>query len=231
MKAFSCFKLMHISNDTNQILLISILLISTVAWSNDTQWNEEVSDNKKTVITWSITERTDSNGETGPVIEYTAVTVDSLNIRQCILTMKDVSNHKIIFEKEESKIIKTLSENKWIVYLYNDSPWPLSDFDMVNTMTFTIDSTGNQASFHLQATPTQYKMIPDVNRQKEYSVTYQFRDLKDGRVEITTRAKMVPPISVPIWMINAAFPGAEFDMIDRFIELVNQAQIEIVNAK
>ncbi|MGL1937009.1 MAG: hypothetical protein OCD01_18425 [Fibrobacterales bacterium] len=231
MKAFSCFSVMHVSTYPNILVALGILLASTGAWASDEQWNEAVSDNKKTTIKWSITERTDSNGETDPIIEYTAVTIDSLNMQHCISTMKDISKHKIIFEKKESNIVKTISENEWIVYLYNDSPWPLSDFDMVNKMTYSIDSTGTEASFHLQSAPSLYKKAKDVNRQKEYTVTYSFRDLKDGRVKITTLAKMVPPISVPMWMLNVAFPGAEFDMIDRFINLVNLEQIQMVKIK
>jgi hypothetical protein len=55
-------------------------------------------------------------------------------------------------------------------------------------------------------------------------VTYVFKDLGNGQVETAVSSKMTPAITVPLWMIEAAFPGAGANVIRRIVKLAKNNQ-------
>jgi hypothetical protein len=144
-------------------------------------------------------------------------------MQNLIAVLKDVSKHKDFQDDKESRIVQTLSENEWIVYYYTEVPWPFSDSDCVAKMTFSEDTTEKTAMFTFAAAPDMFEK-QKVKRMTYYDMTYAFKEVGSGNVEITVTAQMSPVESVPRWMIKAAFPDVAVDVVRKLVQFAKESE-------
>ena len=154
-------------------------------------------------------------------MEYVATTTDKVSVDKCVSIMKDISKHKVFMGEDGIKLVQTLGENEWVIYYYFNSPWPLPDSDVVNRMVFSQDSASKAAVFTLTAEPAMYPK-QKVRRANYYNVTYKFKDLGDGRAEVTSTAEITPAIELPNWMMRAAFPGFAANILKKIMILAKE---------
>jgi len=160
----------------------------------------------------NISNRTDENGDKVQLIEYIATTTASVSMQNCISVLKDVSKHKEFQDDKVSKIVKTISDHEWVVYYYTDAPWPMPNSDTVALMNFSEDATKKTATFTFTAAPSMFEE-KGVKRMTYYNVTYAFKDVGNGNVEMTMTSKMSPVIKAPGWMIGRWFPEGPADIL------------------
>jgi hypothetical protein len=198
--------------------ILGMIFLNTSIFAQADEWKTAKLDDGKITVQYNISTRIDENGEEVQLIEDTTTTADSLSIQNCILVMKDVSKHKEFTDDQISEKVKTISDSEWVVYYYTDNPWPIANSDCVSRMTFFEDTTKKTAVFKFTAAPFEYKEV-DVERMTYYDVMYSFKDLGNGKVEITMTGKTTPPVKVPLWIIRLAFPEAPASALRKFVKL------------
>jgi len=203
-----------------QIMLVvaSMMFLSVNVFAETKEWKTEVLDNGKTTIQWSISK--DDYGM--PVIEYVATSTAKVGIQQLISVLKDAEKHKVFNDDKDSKTLKALSGNEWIIYYYHAAPWPLTDSETVAKMVFAEDAVKKVASFKVNVDPNiKHPRKKNVNRMAVLDVTYTFKDVGNGNVDITIASKSVAPIKVPGWIISGMFPDMPADTINGIVKLAN----------
>jgi len=199
-----------------------MLLIAISAKAQSIDWKTEKSEDGKITVTSKISERIDEESNQVQLVEYVATTIANVSFQNCVAIMKDISNHKAILNEEISEKLKTLSENEWLIYYYFDAPWPIPNSDCVSKMIFTEDIINRMATFSLTAVPTLYEK-KDVKRVRYYNVKYTFKDLGDGKVKLTSIAKLTPAINAPEWLIRGFFPEGPARYLHRILVLAKSA--------
>jgi hypothetical protein len=204
-------------------IIISIsFFINTNAFAQGTEWKTEKSDDGKITVVSKISQRTDEEANEVQLIEYVATTIANVSMQSCISIMKDISKHKEILNEEISEKVKTISDNEWLIYYYFDAPWPLPNSDCVSKMNFSEDVTNGIVTFTLTAEPSMYEK-KDVKRLTYYNVTYIFKDIGNGQVEMTSIARLTPVIKVPEWFVRSFFPDGPVRYLQRLLLLAKSA--------
>ncbi|MBD3356852.1 MAG: hypothetical protein GF363_06830 [Chitinivibrionales bacterium] len=193
-------------------------MISTiaVAFAAAPKWKTGTSKDGKITAIYRIGHRIDENGKRFPLIEYRATTIDNVSMQRCIAVMKDVSNHKEFHDEEISKTVKTVSDNEWIIYYYNEGAGPFPNSDAVYRMKLSEDSSSGSAVFTLGAEPTMHE-AKEAKRIRYADISYEFKDLGNDTTKVTIATKMSPPFKVPAWILKAAFPKVAFTIVRNFV--------------
>ncbi|MCF7921566.1 MAG: hypothetical protein K9M55_02580 [Candidatus Marinimicrobia bacterium] len=186
------------------------------------EWKMKTYDNGNIVVNYSVEELTDENGKKVPLMQYSAVTIDSLSMQKCISVLSDVPKHKIFLAEGSSEILKTVSDTDWIVYYYYNPIWPFPKSDCVARMTMSKNDLNTTAIFSLTAAPTLYKER-NIERFTLYDLTYEFNDLGNGLVEVKTTTKMIPAIPVPLWLVKVACPSGAKGILKRLVNLIKKS--------
>ncbi|MBJ7428928.1 MAG: hypothetical protein JHD28_08235 [Bacteroidia bacterium] len=200
------------------ILIVSNAIVTKNATAQTKQWKTDVVDKGKISVKSLISERNEGD-KTLPLIEYIATTVENVNYQKCILTIKDVSKHNQFLDLKTNFLVKKINENESVIYYCFSAPWPFTPTDCVAKMIFEEDKVKKTAVFTLTCAPFLHQST-DYLRFKYYHKVYTFKDLGNGKVEITINAKMSPPVSVPLWLIRSGFPDIAADIIRKFVLMV-----------
>lgn len=200
----------------NGLMILIIIIANNLAIAQTKIWKTESIDEGKIVIKSCVSERKDGT-TTLPLIEYVATTSANVNYQKCLAILKDINKHKSFLDLKSAFQVKEINETESIIYYCFNTPWPFTPTDCVNKMTFNEDKIKKTANFNLQCSPNSYKQT-DYKRFSIYSVIYTFKDLGNGKVEITINACMSPPVSVPLMMIRVGFPGIASDIVKKIIK-------------
>jgi hypothetical protein len=207
-----------------QLIMYIVCLGSTIS-AQVKEWKTETTDGGKITVQYCISQHTDVNGRKITTIEDHTMIVDSISMQSCISLMKNISKHKEFTGDYISEIVKTMSDSEWIVYYYSKNPWPIANSDCVAKMVFCENKAAKTAVFTLTAEPSGYKKV-SVNRMTHYNVTYSFKDMGNGQVEIIITGKTSPPVKVPLCIIKSAFPEAPAGALRKFVKLLKQEKNE-----
>lgn len=202
-------------------LLTSLIFISFGLSAQEKDCTTKELDNSEIIVKYCFSKFLDEDGNDLLLIEDSTITEAQIDFEKCVFLMKDVQKHKLFTGDSESRIVKTISDNEWIIYYYTNNPWPVKNSDCVSRMTFTENKDEKIAIFELVATPLEYEK-GDVKRMQHFNVIYTFKDLGDGKVRITMRGKSSPPVKVPMWLIKSAFPKAPASAVRDIVKLVKE---------
>ena len=196
-------------------LACAILAVAALAAQD---WKTARLDDGKISVRYRISERNSESGDKVPLIEDISTTIAEVNLSSCVSLMKDLPKHKDFTGDYSSEVIKVISGNEWIIYYYTRNPWPIPDSDCVAIMSFSENTERGTADFKLSAAPDLLEGRK-VNRMSFFDFAYSFRNLGNGTVGIVVTGRTSPPVKVPLWLINSAFPGAPADGIRKFVKL------------
>lgn len=202
-------------------LLTSLIFISFGLSAQEKDCTTKKLDNSEIIVKYCFSKFLDENGNDLLLIEDSTITEAQIDFEKCVFLMKDVQKHKLFTGDSESRIVKTISDNEWIIYYYTNNPWPVKNSDCVSRMTFTENKDEKIAIFELVAAPLEYEK-GDVKRMQHFNVIYTFKDLGDGKVRITMRGKSSPPVKVPMWLVKSAFPKAPASAVRDIVKLVKE---------
>ena len=204
----------------NKMILIKFLLLFQCLYmqAQDAEWNTSSSKDGKVEVKYRFSYQMESNDREILIIEDITTMRDILDFNKCISLMKNVSRHKEFNGDFITKKVRDVSDSAFIIYYYSKNPWPIANSDCVSKMTYRIDSTEKMAEFILTAAPNEYPM-DHVSRMTYFDVSYLFKDLGDGIVEIIVKGKTSPPVKVPFWLIKSAFPFAPAKALRKFAKL------------
>ncbi|WP_157493953.1 hypothetical protein [Fulvivirga imtechensis] len=207
-------------HQTGVILLCIMLFNTCLTVAQSRKWESATSKDGKIATKYSISTRSDENGNDVALIESVTTATEKINMDRCIELMKDVSKHKFFHSDDSSTVVKTISENEWIIYYYTEGTFFTPDADGVYTLTFTEDKSNKTADFTIQAVPTLLERT-EAKRFTYLNKGYSFEDMKDGTVRITMTTRLSPAFRVPGWIMNMAFPHTFFDVMQKFINLAH----------
>lgn len=203
------------------VLLAFAMFLSAEAAAQAKDWKTVKSDNDAFTTRYLISERTEENGQRVPLIEYEVTTTAAVRMEDCVALMKDVPRHKALGIADASKEVGSTDGNESVVYYYLNAPWPLPDSDIVVRMAFAEDAAEKTAVFTQVAAPSLYEP-KKVRRFKHYDMAYRFKDLGEGRTEVTLTASMSPAMKVPQWMLKAAFPESAVKVVRNIVKLAGK---------
>jgi len=209
-------------NLEKQIIGIILIFISSNIFAQTSEWTTEKTKDGTIKVVSKISKRIDDIDGEVQLIEYVATTIANVSMKSCISIMKDISKHKEILNEEVSELLETISDNEWLVYYYFDAPWPIPNSDCVTKMSFLEDRINKIATFNIIAEPSSYG-LKNVKRLNYYNVSYIFKDLENGSVEITSTAKLTPAIQAPDWIVKNFFPDGPARYIQRLLVLAKSA--------
>lgn len=180
-------------------------------------WTTQTTDDSITVR--SCVSDTTFNGKSRQLIEYIAYTTLVADYEACANVLKNMDNHKHIFENTEScRKIKEISSTEWLIYYYLDLPWPVPNADAVHNMKFSTTTDNNATVYYLTATPNQLK-DKGITRIQFSNSVYKFKKAGDKKVAISIRTKSIPATEAPDWMVSMWFPDGPADMIKNIVKL------------
>ena len=158
-------------------------------------------------------------GDIVPLIEYAATAILNADMQKCITVIKNIPRHKsFLRDVKECTLIKSISTSESVVYYSFNAPWPFSNYDCVSIMSFTEDTKTKTAIFTQTAEPTLFKKTAD-DRLIETDITYQFKDVGAGKIEINITGKMSHLIKIPLWMLRGTMPNHPADVIHKIVNL------------
>lgn len=202
------------------VLMICIIFFNTDIIAQTKEWKTAKTKDGKISAKYNISTRTNEAGEEVPLIESVTNATEKISIEKCIALMKNVSKHKDFHGDDVSKTIKSLSENKWVIYYYTEGNMFTPDADGVYTMTSAEDPSGKTTVFTIAATPTLIEK-KDMKRVSYLNEVVSFKDLGNGTTQITMTSNMSPAFQVPAWILKMSFPDALYDVMQKFIKLAH----------
>lgn len=194
-----------------KVLAFVFMLTTVLAFGQEGDWKTEVSKDGKVTVKSHI-----EDTESGKHIFYISqTTTNQVSLDQLEAFMRNSSNHKDFLENtEESKEVKKVDENSWIMYLYFDAPWPMPNSDAVQK--FTVNRTASTLTITGKSSINDYKKT-DVDRMSTNNISYQFVQKADKTIEITVTSDFEPIGSVPEFLLKSWFPKGPANIVKRLI--------------
>ncbi len=112
----------------------------------------------------------------------------------------------------EARLVERVSDDVLISYSINDSPWPVSDRDIVLRNALERNSDGS-VRIVITALPGKVEQVKSVVRMTYFEGYYLIKPLAQGQVEVTYQAIFDPAGSIPAWMANMAVVDTPFDLL------------------
>lgn len=104
------------------------------------------------------------------------------------------------------------SDSEIISYSLNDSPWPVSDRDLVLRNTIKRAADGS-ITILLKALTGKVPEKSGIVRMTFYEGFYQISPKGNGQVEVVYQALLDPAGSIPAWMANMAVVDTPYDLL------------------
>ncbi len=207
------------TNNAFLLIIFSLLLSPYVSIANQPTWNKEITDDG-IVVHYRITD-TIINDEVFSLLHYKAQSKVSSSYKNCINVLKNAENYRSIFDyTKESKTIKTLGANEWLIYFYLDMPWPMSDSDAAYKMKLTQHNQSKSTCIEMISSPDMMPM-QKVKRATIGHSKYLVEQIEKEHVRLSIETLSVPVSETPDWMVKAWFPEGPAKIIRRIEEMAN----------
>ena len=201
------------------LFLFGIIFFSLPVFAQAEGWESVKTSDGRISVKSRVSEWADKNGNTYPLIEYTAISIDELNYESCIAVMRDVTKHNKFLDVKICEKTNIFSENEWLNYYVFNAPWPFPSTDCVVKVNSAEDSTLKKAVFTMEAAPDLMKST-DLKRFELYNFTYSFKELATNKIEVTITSKMALTTSVPLFLLRASFPGSAAEPLQKLLNLI-----------
>ena len=106
----------------------------------------------------------------------------------------------------------------WYYYSRIDMPWPMDDRDVVGKVTG--GQSGAIYTSHTVAAPERTPEVDGVVRITDFDVDTSYRDLGEGRTEVTYQLHSEPGGKVPDWLVNLFVDKGPVETMTRLRDLV-----------
>jgi len=207
------------------ILFLSTILLGTTLSAQTDEWKTATSKNGKVTAKYHFSTRVNEDGDNVPLVQAITSTKTDIGIENCISLMKNVSKHKDFRGEKISRLIKTVSENEWLIYYYDDKRLITPSVDGSYKMILAEDKQNKTVTFTITADPTLIKKT-DASRITYVQEIYSFRELENGQLEITIKTTASPGFKVPAILMKKAFPKKLFDTMEKFIQVSSMEKKE-----
>jgi hypothetical protein len=186
------------------------------AQSTETAW--ERIDEDEGITTW----KHEVPGQLVP--GFRGQVIISSDIETVRLAIEDVKSHtKWMHRCAESTMLKPLSEVESLVYNRTDSPWPVSDRDVVLKTKRVVNGEGDEVLLAFQNTKSELKPEQDgVVRMPKLVGFYKLAKLKDGRTKVTYQVEADVGGSLPDWIVKHVVKEMPFETLSKLRDRVSK---------
>lgn len=145
----------------------------------------------------------------------TTITYGSLDKAEKVL--KDFENYKNWQPNcATSKVLKKLSEHKYIAYMTFDAPWPVSDRDLY--IEFTFIKTKSSLKVVSKALPNYQAVKDDFVRIPMSSGIWNITKKEKGALFIQNIGHSSPGGNIPSWLNNSVVEEMPLETMGNFIK-------------
>lgn len=183
--------------------------------STPLQWKEVYNKNKTTLHT-CFPKVKNNLGSEDAVFNWKLSSIQNSDFEKCIKIIENISLHKDIYDLKTSKLISESDSTK-VAWYYIDSPWPLSDLDIVRTISSKYDKKNSIFISNQLSTPKAYK-DKGVKRFNISDIYYKITKLSTTKTKIEIRGKFIP-LGVPDVLAKSWFPKGPVKIIDKIVKL------------
>jgi len=125
----------------------------------------------------------------------------------------------------ESILIKAVSETEKFIYVYNDTPFPIKDRDVVVHVFWSKDKETNRVSMRSSAVKLEESeqlkpMIGSAVRLTDAVSQWHFTPLDDGYVLVENFAHIDPNGPTPAWITNLLLVESPFKTMKNMREII-----------
>lgn len=117
----------------------------------------------------------------------------------------------------ESYLHERISQTEAHIYTHSNLPFPVKDRDMVAIMKWTQDSSTLEVIMESEATTGVMDEVRGRVRLIDGEVSWHFKPLGSGRVEVTNHAHIDPNGPLPGWLVNLLLVDTPFETLKSFI--------------
>ncbi len=120
----------------------------------------------------------------------------------------------------ESYIIKQISNTESYVYTHNSMPFPVTDRDVVSLVKWHQNPKTYEVTMNSTATADIKEKVKRRLRLKEATVSWTFKPLATGGIEVTNQAHINPGSNLPGWITNMLLVSTPFNTMKAFAKEV-----------
>ncbi len=137
--------------------------------------------------------------------ELKTVTRYKTSLSNLVALIADKESYpKWVYGCSKSYILKRVKENETYHYQQTDTPWPLSNRDMVVHNIVLQDSVSKVVTIKSKGYPEYIPHNASVVRVPEFSAYWKFTPLPNDEVEVEYFMSLDPGGEIPDWVVNIA---------------------------
>lgn len=122
----------------------------------------------------------------------------------------------------EARVVEKPTDNVIVSYSLNDSPWPVSNRDIVMENTIHRRADGSVRIDMEALDGSQVDARSGVVRITQFTGHYLLEPKPGGQVKVTYQAHLDPGGSIPAWMANMAVVDTPYDLLFQLRRQVSQ---------
>jgi len=130
---------------------------------------------------------------------------------------------------EESFLHERISATESYVYTHTNLPFPVKDRDMLSHVAWRQDPATLEVVMQSEATSDQLDDVRGRVRLVDGEVSWHFKPLGSGRVEITNHAHIDPNGPLPGWLVNLLLVDTPFETLKSFAAEITKPKYRDAN--
>lgn len=189
------------------VVLFILIVTSRVVNAQDIKTNWELSKNKNGIKVYLRKHKETGLKEAKGLMEV------HTSLSAILTLLKDVDNQKNwMYANKLSKLLKSDNNFAWILYTVSQTPWPLSDRDLISEARMYQDSSCN-IHIKIHALPNYIATNSDYVRINYMHSEWLFSPKANGIVQIQFKIMINIGGSLPIWVMNLAVDKGPYNTL------------------
>jgi hypothetical protein len=100
---------------------------------------------------------------------------------------------------DEARVLKRISANEELIYLYSDIPWPVRDRDMIVRRKVEVVNSGKEFHIHLECVPDAVPEVSGTVRVKKCESGFHLKRVDAEKTEVDYAMSLDPAGLLPKW--------------------------------
>lgn len=116
-------------------------------------------------------------------------------------------------DTENSYLIGRKSETQLFYYVETDAPWPVSNRDATYSMNMKFKPEEKAVYCNIKCLSNILPEVPGVVRMTRADGYYKFREMGNGKVEVTLQIHAEPGGNIPAWLANTSVTSTPLETL------------------
>lgn len=157
--------------------------------------------------------------------EFRAETAIPGTLSEFVAVMQTVDRYQEWMpDTETSKLIARKSETNLFYYVETDAPWPVSNRDAAYSMTMQYRPNEKAVYCNIKCLANLVPVRDGIVRMTRADGYYKFREMGNGKVEVTLQIHAEPGGNIPAWLANASVTSTPMETLQNLAQEVKNAR-------